>query len=282
MADGRPRLSGSMRRTITPRHIRSYGVTMLLGLLPLAWANGPAIATAETTVGKNAGAQATPSGTQDAGGAVKPESQQSSEAEAQALVRGHLPELVKLLDTLRRESPEQYRRAVADLARHARRLENARRRDGRLFEIELEILKRQTRVDLLVARLQLRDDAQTHAQLRRSLAGLQQARLARLTYDRDQAEQRLARAEQQLQVAEDRLQSARETAPVWVRQTYLHLLRKVGRDAEKAGAEADPAEVEQSSQQPKPNKPKKDKSNQSSSDSSGSQQREPQNSGSPR
>lgn len=255
---------------------------LLLGLPPLAWTNGPAIAIAETTVGKNAVAQATPSSTQDAGGAIEPESPQSSEAEAQALVRGHLPELVKLLDTLRRESPEQYRRAVADLARHARRLENARRRDGRLFEIELEILKRQTRVDLLVARLQLRDDAQTHAQLRRSLAGLQQARLARLAYDRDQAEQRLARAEQQLQVAEDRLQSARETAPVWVRQTYMHLLRKAGRDADTAGAEPDPAEVEQSSEKLKPNKPQTNKPNQSSSDSTGSQQREPQNSGSPR
>lgn len=217
---------------------------LLLALLLLVCVLGTSQAVAQKSPRSNADESSRQSSPEQASETVE-----AAEAAALELVRRHLPQLTELLKTLRRDAPEQYRRAITDLARQARRLEVSRRRDPRLFDVELEILKRQTRVDLCVARLQLRDDPKTRVQLRRAIGDLQQARRARLEYERDQLQQRMARIEQQLQTVEERLEAPFVASPQWIDKAYRNLLRKAGRSAgpttdsagDATGVSADPS-----------------------------------------
>jgi len=155
------------------------------------------------------------------------------ESKAIGLVQSHLPELKNVLDRLRADHPRQYDRAIRDLAKSVRKLELAKNRDEQLYELELELLKAQNQVNLLTAKLKVRDSELDRKTLRDSAARLQQAQVARIQYDVEMYRQRLARAKQQLDAAGERLEAKQNEPELQLEQTYLGLLRKAGREPKK-------------------------------------------------
>lgn len=157
--------------------------------------------------------------------AIDPE----AESKAIKLVQSHLPNLKEILRRLRENEPGEYAKAIRDLARSARKLEWAENRADGSFDLELELLKSQTEVNLLTARLQVRDNARDRKQLRVAAERLQSAQIAKAKHDVQVLRERLARTQKQLNVAQQRLQERQTNAEEQLETTYSNLLRKAGR-----------------------------------------------------
>jgi hypothetical protein len=155
-----------------------------------------------------------------------------SEAKATSLVVTHLPQLKPILRQLRENEPNEYAKAVRDLARSAKKLELAQSRSDRAFEVELELLQAQTEVNLLTARLRVRDNPRDRKLLRTGVARLQSAQLTRAEYEVQLLRERLARTQKQLDSAQQRLQGKQTATDEQVEKTYSSLLRKAGREPE--------------------------------------------------
>lgn len=156
-------------------------------------------------------------------------SEPSTDQVALRLVRQYLPELEPMLDRLRQSDAKQFKRATAELARWSRRLELAQKRDQRLYEIEVESLKAEAEVNLLTARLKVRDDAADRERLKTAMARLQQAKLARGQYDVEMLTVKMKRVQQQLKTARERLQTMRSNVNDDPDAAYVDQLRKAGR-----------------------------------------------------
>lgn len=156
-----------------------------------------------------------------------------TESKSIGLVKAHLPELDDVLNRLRADQPRQYDRAIRDLAKSVRKLELAENRDEQLYEIELELLKAQTQVNLLTAKLKVRDSQSDRKKLRNSVARLHQAHLTRIQYDVELYRQRLARAKQQFDAAQERLETKQSDHEQQLEKSYQGLLRKAGREPKK-------------------------------------------------
>ncbi|TWU57246.1 hypothetical protein [Rubripirellula reticaptiva] len=152
-----------------------------------------------------------------------------SEAAVLLLVQSHLPQLAGMLDRLRDANPRQYERAIRDLSRWVKRLESAKKRDSKLHGIEVDLLKAETNVDLLSAKLKVRDDASDRNLLRDAVDQLHQAKTARVRYDVQLAADRLDRAKQQLQSANQKLKMLEDSTEADRQHAYVGLLRKSGR-----------------------------------------------------
>ena len=155
-----------------------------------------------------------------------------TEAKSLELVQTHLPELRAVLKRLKAGQPRQYDRAIRDLAKSARKLEQAKNRDERLYDIEVEFLKAQNQVNLLTAKLKVRDRQSDRKLLREAAGRLQQAQIARARYDVELYRQRLERTQKQLDAAQDRLEAKQTDTDQQLDKTYLSLLRKAGREPE--------------------------------------------------
>lgn len=153
-----------------------------------------------------------------------------AEAKATRLVQMHLPSLKEILRRLRESEPREYARAIQDLSRSARKLELAEGRADGSYDVELELLKSQTQVNLFTARLRVRDDARDRKKLKAAIERLQQAQVARAQFDVQLLRTRLARTQKQLDQAEQRLQSKQDNFDEQIEKTYSSLLRKAGRD----------------------------------------------------
>lgn len=149
------------------------------------------------------------------------------------LVRVHLPELDVVLERLRADQSREYDRAIRDLAKSARKLELAKNRDEQLYDLEVELLKAQNQVNLLTAKLKVRDSQSDRDRLRSSAARLQQAQIACAQYDLEQFRERYERAKQQLDAAQERVEAKQSNADEQLEKSYLGMLRKAGREAKK-------------------------------------------------
>jgi len=152
-----------------------------------------------------------------------------AEARATQLVRSHLPNLKEILRRLRENEPGEYAKAIRDLARSARKLEVAENRADGSFDLELELLKSQTEVNLLTARLQVRDSTRDRKQLRVAAERLQAAQISKAKHDVQVLRDRLNRAQKQLELAQQRLQTRQANPEGQLEKSYTNLLRKAGR-----------------------------------------------------
>lgn len=168
---------------------------------------------------------------------------------AHELVREHLPKLVPLLKQLKTDQPRQYERAVWDLARSAKKLNAAKKRDDQLFEVELEFLKAETEANLIAARLKVRDNPNDRKHLRESVARLHAAKQSKMRYEIEIYQKRLARDQALLTTAEQRLSDFEGNPKNTVAESYLAMLRKAGRK---------PANGEQKTKRQKPVTPASD------------------------
>ncbi|QDS86238.1 hypothetical protein EC9_03980 [Rosistilla ulvae] len=123
------------------------------------------------------------------------------------LVKSHLPELESVLASLKKHSAKEYQKAISDLTRTARRLEQLQQRDPDGFELELAFLQWQTRVDIALAQLQVRDNKKTREQLRKALASREQAKVSRARHEQTRLTERISRMQTQLQRLTDQLEN---------------------------------------------------------------------------
>ncbi len=151
------------------------------------------------------------------------------ESAAHQLVQNHLTELQEYLKRLRSNDPRQYEKAIAALGRSAKKLEASKARDERLFEIELETLKSQNAVDLLTAKLKVRDNDADRKKLRKAVERLKRSQIARARYDVDSLQARLERTAKQLESARDRLKTKQQELDEQPEKAYVSFLRKAGR-----------------------------------------------------
>ena len=153
---------------------------------------------------------------------------------AQILVQAHLPELKPVLKQLQTDRPKQYERAVRDLARSARKLDIARKRDERLFEIEVELLKAETQASLLTARLTVRDHAEDRKTLQQAVSRLQTAKTSKAGYEVEIYRKRIERDQKLLNAAEQRFSHFQKDGKSVMKEAYLGFLRKAGREPKQA------------------------------------------------
>lgn len=153
-----------------------------------------------------------------------------AEAKAIRMVESHLPELNPILQRLREKEPREYAKAIRDLARSEKKLELASHRNDGSFEIEVEWLQAQTEVNLLSARLKVRDNARDRKQLKTAVTRLQNAQVAKAEHEVKVFRDRLARAQKLLDAAEQRLKTKQENSDDQIEKMYTGLIRKAGRE----------------------------------------------------
>lgn len=128
------------------------------------------------------------------------------EAAVMTFVRRNHAELAELLAHLKENQPKEYERAIRELFRTSERLTLIHDRDREQYDLEVQLWKTQSRIQLLTARLQMGDSDELRGELRELLGEQIDNRAALLRHDREKAAKRLAKIEDDLQ----RLESDRE------------------------------------------------------------------------
>lgn len=145
------------------------------------------------------------------------------------MVEDHLPDLQSMLNHLRNKEPKQYELAIRNLSKYARRLESAKKRGEQIFEFEVESVKAQSAVDVLVAKLKVRDNKSDREALRKAVGRLHDATLSRAKFDVTQLELRLKRTQQQLDTAKKRVKTKQSDSESSIEKSYATYLRRAGR-----------------------------------------------------
>ena len=160
---------------------------------------------------------------------AKPRVDQKTEQIALSLVNEHLPELKKLLSSLKKDDPRQYDLAIRDLVKSARKLDQAKNRDEELFEIEVEMLKTQSNVKLLAAKLKVRDSESDRNLLRKAVERLRNAEISKAEYNVRYLADRLERAQKLHTAAKNRLDSIKRNKDAAIEKSYTTLLKNAER-----------------------------------------------------
>ncbi len=138
-----------------------------------------------------------------------------------AFVARHVPELAALLRRLEQIDPKQYRRALSELNRQRRRLENWRRRNPKRYRLELAAWKAQQQAQLLAARLAMDpENAQLKQQLREAIRQQIENRRKWLEMERAQVQKRLEQIDKSLR---------RWSDPQTLERMYRSLLNSAGK-----------------------------------------------------
>jgi hypothetical protein len=145
------------------------------------------------------------------------------------MVNDHLPELKPLLAQLRNKEPEQYKRAIRDLAKSSRRLAAAEKRGPEAFELEVRTIRAQTSVNLLVAKLRVRDRESDRKALRKATETLRHAELERTRHEVKLLQARLERLQKHVQTARQELQEKEQHLDQHIERSLQTFLRKAGR-----------------------------------------------------
>ena len=157
-----------------------------------------------------------------------------TEAETQALqlVHEHLPEFEAILKRLQDRDQPNYRKAITDFARSARRLATAKKRSEELYELEVELLRNRMQTKLLTAKIKVRDSADARKELKDAVAKLLDAEARRLEYDVRSFEEKFTRAKAQLDAAKNRLANKTETLQDEQDKIYRACIKNAGQKNE--------------------------------------------------
>jgi hypothetical protein len=155
------------------------------------------------------------------------------EAAAIQFVRQHHPELVDLLQGLKETNAVQYQTAVRQLFQTSERLAKIHETDPPRYELELNLWKIKSRIQLLAARSSMTRDPEIESQLRAALAEQAQVRLQELQMDRDRAAERLKK----LDASIDQFKNNRQRN---IEKQFDVLMRDIDRSRQSAKATAKP------------------------------------------
>ena len=145
------------------------------------------------------------------------------------MVDNHLPDIKVLLDQLRDKKPPQYDLAIRNLAKSSRRLQWAKKRGQEAFELEVHVLQAQSSINLLIAKLKLRDDKQDRQALRHATMQFEDATIARAKHEVTLLQSRLAKMQEQVSTAEKRLSEKQSKTDETIEKSFQTYLRKSGR-----------------------------------------------------
>lgn len=121
-----------------------------------------------------------------------------------AFVAKQLPELSKLLKHLKEQRPSQYQRVSRDLERSIQRLENLRDRDEKLYEVDLQLWKTRSQLQIIAAQFSVsppkdeKDDQVVTIVIRKLLDRKMKLEIKRLQMLRAKAVQQLADYDEQI------------------------------------------------------------------------------------
>ena len=106
------------------------------------------------------------------------------EAAALAFVKTHHKELSELLIYLREHDSRKYQQAIRELFRDSERLATIHGRNPEFYEIQLRAWVNRSRIQLLVAKLRMSDDASLRTELRKELVAEREIQLERFEAER--------------------------------------------------------------------------------------------------
>lgn len=128
-----------------------------------------------------------------------------------AFVAKQLPDLSKVLTHLKEQRKDQYQKVSRDLERSIQRLENLRDRDKKLYEVELQLWKTQSQLQIIAARYSVRppkdekDEQVITIVIRKLLDRVSDLEIQRLKILRANAVQQLAKYDREIAAYEKEL-----------------------------------------------------------------------------
>jgi hypothetical protein len=120
------------------------------------------------------------------------------EKEVVRFLRQHHAELADLLKHLQSSSPSGYHNAIRDLWKARERLMQIRERDRARYELELDAWVVESKIQLLVARLAMKDDDTFREELRSLLGQRIDLKLRLLLGERERVVERLRKLDEQV------------------------------------------------------------------------------------
>lgn len=154
------------------------------------------------------------------------------EAAAMTFVKQHHPELAELVSVLKESRPKEYHKAIRDLYRASEQLANLHEADLQRYNLELKAWRIQSRVQLLVARVQMAPtDEKLTSELKAELSQQVDVRLEILELERQRLSERAGRLDSQI----DKLKLSRDSHVERQLSELIHKGRpsKVGKPAKK-------------------------------------------------
>lgn len=186
--------------------------------------NSVAIENTKPSEKKKTGSQATPTEKRPNRRSIDPE----MERKVLEMVEQHLPDVKILLNQLRAKNQTQYGSAIRTLAKSAKRLETAKKRSEEIFELEVEVVKAQSSINLLVAKLRIRNNAKDRKALRNATTENYQAGLARDKHEFALWQERLKKMQKQVNAIEQRIADKESNATKQIDSSFKANLRKAG------------------------------------------------------
>lgn len=114
-------------------------------------------------------------------------------------VKEHHPELVKLLQHLKKNRRGEFHEAMLDLDRSEQRISLFKDRNPQRYQIELNLWKTRSRIRMLVAQLSVEDNQRQQRQLKQEVSQFFKLRKQQLLSDKERTEERLNRINENIE-----------------------------------------------------------------------------------
>jgi hypothetical protein len=138
-------------------------------------------------------------------------------------IKSHHPELATLLDVLRTTDLAKYDAAIKDVSKVIKRLEAARKRDQKIYELEIESWKIQSKIDLLLAKGMAKDKSFNESDLKQLLENRVDNQMQRTNREIELIDQRRASLIESM----NKLKTARQSQ---VEKQYANMLKRLKGD----------------------------------------------------
>jgi tRNA uridine 5-carbamoylmethylation protein Kti12 len=138
-------------------------------------------------------------------------------------IKSHHPELAMLLGVLRTTDLAKYEAAIQDVSKVIKRVEAARKRDQKIYELEIESWKIQSKIELLLAKGMAKDKSFNEHNLKQLLENRIDNQMQRTNREIELIDQRRASLVESM----NKLNSTRQTQ---VEKQYANMLKRLKGD----------------------------------------------------
>lgn len=151
----------------------------------------------------------------------------SDEQLATTFIKSHHPELGTLLEVLKTTDRPKYDSAIKDVSKVIKRLEGARKRDEKLYELEIAGWKIQSKIDLLLAKGMAKDKSFKESDLKQLVENRIDNQIQRTNREIELIDQRKASLAETL----NKLNNNRQTQ---IEKQLANILKRLKGDKTKA------------------------------------------------
>lgn len=148
---------------------------------------------------------------------------QSNGLQTMDFIKSHHPELATLLEVLRTTDLAKYEAAIKDVSKVIKRVEAARKRDQKIYELEIESWKIQSKIDLLLAKGMAKDKSFNEHDLKQLLENRIDNQMQRTNREIELIDQRRASLIESM----NKLNSTRQSQ---VEKQYANMLKRLKGD----------------------------------------------------